>query len=177
MCPWCPLATAASPEYWLVDGPAQPRTLGVTATVRRRLLLARILRAMPDDPLSSRPPLRRAPRTFITALLVLGVVVPSIIIRELIEGTMGSGPLADLGWIAVPMAATAWLAPRASYRPRDALWWLASGFGLYIFVVIAWRVAFLPYRDWPPRPDEASRVRWPRDRQQAGLWYLPGAAK
>ncbi|MFF4894069.1 hypothetical protein [Micromonospora chersina] len=132
---------------------------------------------MPEDPLSSRPALRRAPRTFITALLVFGVVVPSIIIRELIEGAMGSGPLADLGWVAVPMAATAWLAPRASYRRRDALWWLASGFGLYIFVVIAWRVAFLPYRDWPPRPDEASRVHWLRDSQRAGLWYLPGAAK
>lgn len=138
------------------------------------MLLARILRAMPADSLSSRPPVRPALRTFITALLVFGVVVPSIIIRELIEGVMGSGPFADLGWIAVPMAATAWLAPRASYRRRDALWWLAGGFGLYIFVVIAWRVAFLPYRDWPPRPDEASRIRWPRDRQQAGLWYLSG---
>ncbi|SCL17650.1 hypothetical protein GA0074692_0218 [Micromonospora pallida] len=108
---------------------------------------------------------------------MFGVVVPSIIIRELIEGAMGSGPLADLGGIAVPMAATAWLAPRASYRRRDALWWLAGGFGLYIFVVIAWRVAFLPYRDWPPRPDEVSRVRWLRDSQRLGLWYLPGAAK
>ncbi|MGW4154176.1 hypothetical protein ACWEDF_13600 [Micromonospora chersina] len=132
---------------------------------------------MPEDPLSWRPALRRAPRTFITALLVLGVVVPSILIRELIEGAMGSGPLADLGWVAVPMAATAWLAPRASYRRRDALWWLAGGFGLYIFVVIAWRVAFMPYRDWPPRPDEASRVRWLRDSQRAGLWCLPTAAK
>ncbi|MEW2386345.1 hypothetical protein AB0873_30340 [Micromonospora sp. NPDC047707] len=132
---------------------------------------------MPVDPLSSRPPLRRAPRTFIAALLVVGVVVPSIIIRELIEGVMGTGPFADLGWIAVPMAATAWLAPHASYRRRDALWWLVGGPGLYIFIVIAWRVAFLPYRDWPPRPDEASRVRWLRDHQQAGLWYRPGAAR
>lgn len=111
------------------------------------------------------------------ALLVVGVVVPSVIIRELIEGAMGAGPLADLGWIAVPMAATAWLAPRASYRRRDALWWFIGPVGLYIFVVIAWRLAFLPYGDWPPRPDEASRVRCLRDRQHAGLWHLSGAPK
>ncbi|RIV38042.1 hypothetical protein [Micromonospora radicis] len=107
-------------------------------------------------------------------LLVFGVMVPSILVRELIEGTTGSDPLADLGWIAVPMAATAWLAPRASYRRRDASWWLAGGFGRYVFVVIVWRVALLPYRDWPPRPDEAPRARWLREGQQAGLWHLPG---
>lgn len=89
----------------------------------------------------------------IAALLVLGVVLPSLIIRELIEATMGSGPLADLGVIVVPVAATAWLAPRASYRRRDALLWLI-GPGLYVFAVIAWRLAYLPHRDWTPRPDE-----------------------
>lgn len=83
---------------------------------------------------------------------MFGVVVPSVIIRELIEGAMGNGPLADLGWIAFPMAATAWLAPQASYRRRDALWWLAGGIGLYIFVVIAWRVAFLPTATGRPDP-------------------------
>ena len=105
--------------------------------------------------------------------MVVGVVVPSVAISELIEAAMGIGALADFGWIAVPMAATAWLAPRASYRRRDALWWFTGPVGgLYIAVVIAWRLAFLPYRDWPPRPDEASRVRWLRGGQQAGLWYL-----
>ncbi|MDZ5445599.1 hypothetical protein U2F26_23180 [Micromonospora sp. 4G57] len=131
---------------------------------------------MAVDPPSSRPPLGLVPRRLIAALLVLGVILPSFIIRELIEATMGSGPLADIGWIAVPVAATAWLAPRASYRRRDALLWLV-GPGLFIFAVIAWRLAFLPYRDWTPRPDEASRVRWLRDPRHAGLWYLPGEAK
>ncbi|MFI2652812.1 hypothetical protein [Micromonospora fulviviridis] len=131
---------------------------------------------MADDPPNSRPPIGRIPRTLIAALLVLGVTVPSFIIRELIEAKMGSGPLADFGWIAVPVAVTAWLAPRASYRRRDALLWLI-GPGLYIFAVIAWRLAFLPYRDWTPRPDEATRVRWLRDPQHAGMWYLPRAAK
>ncbi|AYF30075.1 hypothetical protein CSH63_22010 [Micromonospora tulbaghiae] len=116
------------------------------------------------------------PRMVIAALLVLGVAVPALMIRELIKARMGDGPLADIGFIAVPAAATAWFAPRASYRRRDALLWLV-GPGLYIFAVIAWRLAFLPYRDWKPRPDEASRVRWLRDPQHAGLWYLAGRAK
>lgn len=93
----------------------------------------------------------------IAALLVLGVAVPSFIIRRLIEARMGSGPLSDFAGIVVPVAVTAWLAPRVSYRRRDALWWLTGGVGLYLFAVIAWRVAFLPYRDWAPRPDEAPR--------------------
>ncbi|WP_200208771.1 hypothetical protein [Micromonospora coerulea] len=130
---------------------------------------------MAVDPPSSRSPLDRVPRMLITALLVLGVAVPALMIRELIEARTGDGPLADLGFIAVPAAATAWLAPRASYRRRDALLWLV-GPGLYIFPIIAWRLAFLPYRDWKPRPDEASRVRWLRGLQHAGLWYLPGKA-
>ncbi|MEH0935738.1 hypothetical protein [Micromonospora psammae] len=131
---------------------------------------------MAVDRPSSRSPLDRMPRMLIAALLVLGVAVPALMIRELIEARLGDGPLADLSFIAVPVAATAWLAPRASYRRRDALLWLV-GPGLYIFAIIAWRVAFLPYRDWKPRPDEASRVRWLRDPQHAGLWYLPREAK
>lgn len=136
----------------------------------------RILRVVADDPPSSRAPVGRVPRTLIAGLLVLGVTVLSIIIHELVEAEMGSGPLADLAWLAVPVGGTAWLAPRASYRRRDALLWMI-GPGAYIFAVIAWRLAFLPYRDWTPRPDEASRVRWLRDPQHAGLWYLPGEAK
>jgi hypothetical protein len=113
----------------------------------------------------------------IATLLVFGVVVPSLIVSELIEGATGSGPLADFGWIAVPMAVTAWFGPQASYRRRDAVWWFTGAVGLHILVVIAWRVAFPPYRDWPPRADEASRVHWLRDRQRAGLWYRSGTAK
>ncbi|MGW1451647.1 hypothetical protein ACWCO3_25705 [Micromonospora sp. NPDC002411] len=69
------------------------------------------------------------------------------------------------------MAATAWLAPYASYRRRDALLWLV-GPGIYVFSVIAWRLALAPYRDWRPRPEELPRVRWSRDPEHAGTWYL-----
>lgn len=131
---------------------------------------------MADGPPSSRPPLGRVARALIALLLVLGVTVPAFLIRELIEARMGDGPLADFGWIAVPVAATAWLAPRVSYRRRDALWWFV-GPGPYIFAVIAWRLAFLPYRDWAPRPGEASRACWLRDPRRPGMWYLPGDVK
>lgn len=103
--------------------------------------------------------------------MTLGLVVPSFLLRDLIESRFGSGPMADLSAIALPMAATAWLAPYASYRRRDALLWLV-GPGFYVFMVIAWRVALAPYRDWRPRPEELPRMRWSRDPEHAGTWYL-----
>ncbi|WP_130405991.1 hypothetical protein [Micromonospora violae] len=113
----------------------------------------------------------RRVRMLRTVALVVGVMAPSIVLRELIETRFGPGPAADLSTVAVPMAATAWLAPYASYRRRDALLWLV-GPGLYIFAVIAWRVALAPYRDWRPRPEEKPRMRWSRDPERAGTWYL-----
>ncbi|MGC4760472.1 hypothetical protein [Micromonospora trifolii] len=106
-----------------------------------------------------------------TVALLVGVVVPSLILRELIEAWFGRGPLADLSAVAVPMAATAWLAPYASYRRRDALLWLV-GPGIYVFTVVAWRVALAPYRDWSPRPEEKPRMRWSLDPEHAGMWLL-----
>ncbi|MEU8152721.1 hypothetical protein AB0B94_03530 [Micromonospora sp. NPDC048986] len=106
-----------------------------------------------------------------TVALLVGVFVPSLILRELVEARFGSGPVADLSTVAVPMAATAWLAPYASYRRRDALLWLV-GPGLYFFAVIAWRVSLSPHRDWSPRPEEKPRMRWSRDPEHAGTWYL-----
>ncbi|GLZ56664.1 hypothetical protein Misp05_02400 [Micromonospora sp. NBRC 107095] len=99
------------------------------------------------------------------------MVAPSVVLRELVEFRFGSGPLADLSAVAVPMAATAWLAPYASYRRRDALLWLV-GPGIYVFAVIAWRVTLAPYRDWRPRPEEKPRMRWSRDPERAGTWLL-----
>ncbi|MEU7850190.1 hypothetical protein AB0B74_04595 [Micromonospora parva] len=114
---------------------------------------------------------KRRVRMLRTVALVVGVVAPSVVLRELVEFRFGSGPLADLSAVAVPMAATAWLAPHASYRRRDALLWLV-GPGIYVFAVIAWRVALAPYRDWRPRPEEKPRMRWSRDPEHAGTWFL-----
>ncbi|MDG9677981.1 hypothetical protein [Micromonospora sp. DH14] len=110
-------------------------------------------------------------RVIRTGAMLVGVVVPSLVLRELVEFRFGRGPLADLSAVAVPMAATAWLAPYASYRRRDALLWLV-GPGIYVFAVIAWRAALAPYRDWRPRPEEKPRMRWSRDPEHAGRWLL-----
>ncbi|MCZ7377591.1 hypothetical protein [Micromonospora sp. WMMC250] len=126
---------------------------------------------MSPEPTSAHAPRGRRRRAVFTGAMVLGVLIPSIVLRELIESRSGSGPAADLSAIAIPMAATAWLAPYASYRRRDALLWLV-GPGVYVFSVIAWRLALSPYRDWRPRPEELHRVRWSRDPERAGTWYL-----
>ncbi|GAB4104956.1 hypothetical protein GCM10028790_39750 [Micromonospora taraxaci] len=126
---------------------------------------------MSPEPAAARTRLGRRRRAAFTAAMVLAVLIPSIVLRELIESRSGRGPVADLSAIAVPMAATAWLAPYASYRRRDALLWLV-GPGIYVFSVIAWRLALAPYRDWRPRPEELPRVRWSRDPEHAGTWYL-----
>ncbi|MGW3786355.1 hypothetical protein ACWD5Z_17360 [Micromonospora chokoriensis] len=126
---------------------------------------------MSPEPAAARSTPGRRRRAVFTAAMVLAVLIPSIVLRELIESRSGRGPVADLSAIAVPMAATAWLAPYASYRRRDALLWLV-GPGIYVFSVIAWRLALAPYRDWRPRPEELPRVRWSRDPEHAGTWYL-----
>ncbi|MEU7771574.1 hypothetical protein AB0C44_09645 [Micromonospora taraxaci] len=126
---------------------------------------------MSPEPAAARTTPGRRRRAVFTAAMVLAVLIPSIVLRELIESRSGRGPVADLSAIAVPMAATAWLAPYASYRRRDALLWLV-GPGIYVFSVIAWRLALAPYRDWRPRPEELPRVRWSRDPEHAGTWYL-----
>ncbi|MET7960014.1 hypothetical protein [Micromonospora zamorensis] len=134
---------------------------------------------MPAEALAARVRRDRRKRTIRTVAMTLAVVVPSFILRELIETRFGRGPMADLSAIALPMAATAWLAPYASYRRRDALLLLA-GPGIYVFAVIAWRVALAPYRDWRPRPEELPRMRWSRDPEHVGTWYLtdpPGDAR
>ncbi|MEU1588463.1 hypothetical protein [Micromonospora sp. NPDC005710] len=119
----------------------------------------------------SRDDRTRRIRMIRTVALLVGVVVPSLVLRELVEARFGRGPLADLSALAVPMAVTAWLAPYASYRRRDALLWLV-GPGIYVFTVIAWRLALLPHRDWSPRPEEKARMRWSSDPEHAGTWFL-----
>jgi hypothetical protein len=47
------------------------------------------------------------------------------------------------------------VASQVSYRWRDALLLLIPIVGLFYLCRFAWRLAFLPYRDWPPRSAEA----------------------
>jgi hypothetical protein len=78
--------------------------------------------------------------------------------------------LVTYGWSA---AAVCVIAPRVSYRRRDAWLALVPLYGWYLICALAWRVALLPYRDWEPRADEAWRARWLTG-DRLGLW-LRGA--
>jgi len=68
------------------------------------------------------------------------------------------------------MGLTAWLAPKVSYRRRDALWWLSGLGGFYVWFVVAWRLAYLPHRDWPPRDDELPHAVYLRESPHVGVW-------
>jgi hypothetical protein len=50
-------------------------------------------------------------------------------------------------------------ASRVSYRWRDGLLLLIPIVGLVYLCRFAWRLSFLPYRDWPPRAEEAPSWR------------------
>ncbi|WP_157740384.1 hypothetical protein [Micromonospora auratinigra] len=88
----------------------------------------------------------------------------------LADAVTGAEWLARLALVLPMMAFTAWFAPRVSYRRRDVLLLLFMG---YVFWVVSWRVAYLPHRDWRPRPDEKGRARWATEPRLAGTWSLP----
>jgi hypothetical protein len=104
-------------------------------------------------------------RVLLAGLLDAVVLVPSVFLAVHIDTI-----LRLLAFGLLPSLVTAWLAPLVSYRRRDALWSLIL-WG-WPFGILAWRVAYLPYRDWPPRPDEKPQARWLREPTHAGTWTL-----
>ena len=121
-----------------------------------------------------RPPRTQPTRVLLTAAIDLAVVGSAVTLGMLIEDLTGSRELGNLASWAIPALVVAWLGPTVSYRRRDAL------LGPLFLWVVAWRVTFLPYRDWPPRDDEVSRARYIRQAEfghewvpeYAGLWHL-----
>jgi hypothetical protein len=108
-------------------------------------------------------------RAAVAAGLFAASVVPGWTLGGTLEGWTGWA-LLDLlvtgGWSA---GAVYLLAPRASYRRRDAVLGMVPLLGWYLTCVLAWRVALLPYRDWEPRADELWRARWLTG-DLVGLW-------
>ncbi|MEV6595335.1 hypothetical protein AB0M36_00570 [Actinoplanes sp. NPDC051346] len=49
-------------------------------------------------------------------------------------------------------------------------WWLTGIGGVYLFLIISWRVAYLPHRDWWPRDDEMPQFRYLPDLSHVGTW-------
>ena len=68
------------------------------------------------------------------------------------------------GFLAIPLVVVvAWCvfiykcAPLVSYRSRDAFMILIPLWGIvWLTSIVVWRLMFLPYRDWSPRPEEAT---------------------
>jgi hypothetical protein len=96
-----------------------------------------------------------------------------------VQDVTGSHALADLILWLFPVPIVAWLAPKISYRRRDAL------LGSWMILTIGWRIASLPYRDWPPRDDEVPQAQYIGKAElgaqwkpeYAGLWQLPGVRR
>jgi hypothetical protein len=91
------------------------------------------------------------------------------------QDATGSHALTSLAIWLFPVPFAVWLAPKVSYRRRDVM------LGPWMIGIIAWRIAYLPYHDWPPRDDEAPRAQYIREAEfggewkseYAGLWRLP----
>jgi hypothetical protein len=99
-------------------------------------------------------------RSLIAAAIFAAAVVPGWTLGELAQRWTGWALLdwaVTCGWSG---AAVHLLAPRGSYRRRDAVLGLVPLLGWYLTCVLSWRVALLPYRDWEPRADELWRARW-----------------
>jgi hypothetical protein len=125
----------------------------------------------------------RPPRRFIVRLLLAGLLDFALIgtgstLDPIVEDATGSHTLGSLTvwFLAAPFVV--WLAPKVSYRRRDAL--LAP----WVFLIVAWRIAYLPYRDWPPRDDEMGQARYLSAAELPthwrpeynGLWRMPATS-
>ncbi len=81
--------------------------------------------------------------------------------------------------VLVLLVLGALVATRVSYRWFDAILLLIPILGLFYLWRFAWRLSLLPYRDWPPRPDEAPRWRKVAhpSRPGAGLYLVDPTSK
>jgi uncharacterized membrane protein len=110
----------------------------------------------------------RRPRTVVKRLLIAGLLDLAAYgtasgLVTLAEYRTGNRHLIVLAYVVLaPLVA--WLAPKVSYRRRDAL------IAPWAFAVIAWRIAYLPYRDWPPRDDEMHRAQYLRQVDFGDQW-------
>jgi hypothetical protein len=122
-----------------------------------------------------RPPRKPIVRVLLAGLLNIALLGSASELSVVVQDATGRSGLGNLAaWIlAAPFVV--WLAPKVSYRRRDAL------FGPWVFLIVAWRITYLPYRDWPPRDDEMAQALYIREAEfgadwkpeYTGLWRLP----
>jgi len=102
-------------------------------------------------------------RVTVTIALVAGLVAISAILGDFLAslllddgGSNGSKEATQI-WTLIVVAGL--VATRVSYRWFDGLTLLLPIYGIVWLFRIAWRVAYLPFRDWTPRPEEAASWR------------------
>jgi hypothetical protein len=108
-------------------------------------------------------------RSVLATGIFMATVVPGWMLGDLAEDWTGWSLLDWLITFAWSALAVVLLAPRTSYRRRDAWQGLVPLWGWYLTCVLSWRTALLPYRDWEPRADELWRARWLTG-DLVGLW-------
>lgn len=113
-----------------------------------------------------------APRSF-RARWLLAAAVDAVAIG--MWATLGDGLMAYLIISAALTGVLAWLAPKVSLRRTWALAGLTGVGGLIVLFVVAWRLAYLPYRDWPPSDAEVPAAAYLQDPVHSGIWQLEDA--
>ncbi|SNS54953.1 hypothetical protein [Actinoplanes regularis] len=127
---------------------------------------------MLTDPI--RPPRKYLTRVLLAGLLGLALLGPAGALSLVVEDATGNHTLGGLAAWLFSAPFVVWLAPKVSYRRRDAL------LGPWMLGIIAWRISYLPYHDWSPRDDQVSLTQCLREAEfgaewrpeYAGLWRL-----
>jgi hypothetical protein len=109
-------------------------------------------------------------RILLAVLIDVVAIAGSFLLGEALTALTRSDLAGDLTSTLLLILLTAWLAPKVSYRRRDALWWITGVGGLWLFLILAWRLAYLPHKDWPPRDDELPHAVYLREPPYAGVW-------
>ena len=109
-------------------------------------------------------------RILLAAVIDVGAIAGFLVLGEAVTALARSDVAGDVTSILLLMSLTAWLAPKVSYRRRDAFWWITGVGGLWLFPILAWRLAYLPHKDWPPRDDELPHAVYLREPSYAGVW-------
>ena len=109
-------------------------------------------------------PRRYSVRVAYAALFDVAVVGIAVAVRPEAEPRFGVIASGFLTFAVVAALVVLVAAPLVSYRRRDAL------LGPWIFWTVVWRLAGLPYRDWPPRDDEAAHARYLLAEDLPGRW-------
>jgi hypothetical protein len=94
-------------------------------------------------------------RAVLASFLVLAVAGVWLAGKHLVfVPWIGNTQASDVATVLCPFLVTAALAPYVGYRRFDAFAWILPPIGFALMVRLAWRVSYLPYRDWPRRSDD-----------------------